>query len=83
MDTLCFRDDHNNMSNNIQDDSKTKNFGSSSAKLCRFIIVVCVVLSLIFLILFQGMQGMAVFHRPIQVQKICRVIHKGLKIINN
>ena len=33
-----------------------------------------------FLIMFQGMQGMAVFHHPLQVQKIRRVIHKGLKI---
>lgn len=71
------------MSNNIQDGCKTKNFGSFSAKLHRFMIVVCVVLSLIFLILFQGTLGMAVCHHPLQVQKIRRVIHKGLKIKNN
>ena len=82
MDTLCFRDDHDNMSNNIQDGGKTKNFRSFSANLHRFIIVVCVVLSLIFLILFQGTQGMAVLHHPL-VQKICSEFQKGLKTKNN
>jgi len=82
MDTLCFRNDHDNMSNNIQDDGKTKNFGHSSAKLHRSIIVVCGVLSLIFLILFQGTQGMAGLHHPL-VQKICSEFQKGLKIKNN
>ena len=46
MDTLCFRDDHDDMSNDIRDGGKTKNSGSFSAKLHRFMIVVCVVLSL-------------------------------------
>jgi len=60
MDTLCFRDDHDDMSNDIRDGGKTKNSGSFSAKLHRFMIVVCVVLSLMFQVLFQAMQDMAV-----------------------
>ena len=60
MDTLCFRDDHDDMSNDIRDGGKTKSSGSFSAKLHRFMIVVCVVLSLMLQVLFQAMQDMAV-----------------------
>ena len=57
MDKLCFRDDGDDMSNEI-DTGHHSSSGSTLARLHRVIVVVCVFLGLVFQVLLQSLQDM-------------------------